>query len=58
MGLARRLGLELDLWDAQNQLWTWAGSARVTIDREVAAELARSFWFDEPTLLARAGYTG
>jgi hypothetical protein len=24
----------------------------------VAAELARCFWFDEPTLLARAGYSG
>ena len=58
VGLAKRLGLELDLWAAQNQLWTWAVSARVTIDREVAAELARCFWFDEPTLLARAGYSG
>ena len=57
VGLAWRLGLELDLWDAQNRLWAWAGSARVTIDREVAAELARNFWFDEPTLLARAGYS-
>jgi hypothetical protein len=58
VGLARRLGLELDLWDAQNQLWAWAGSARVTIDREMAAELARNFWFDEHTLLVRAGYSG
>ncbi len=56
-GLARRLGMELDLWDAQNKLWAWAGSARLTIDREVAAELARNFWFDERTLLSRAGYT-
>ncbi|HET6437760.1 MAG TPA: DUF3536 domain-containing protein [Anaeromyxobacter sp.] len=55
---ARRLGLELDLWAAQNQLWAWAGSARVGIDREATAELARSFWFDEPTFLARAGYSG
>ena len=30
--------------------------ARVTIDREVAVELARTFWFDEATWLARAGY--
>jgi len=58
VGLARRLGLELDLWDAQNKLWAFMGSARVTIDREVAAELARSFWFDEATLLSRAGYAG
>ncbi len=56
--MAKRLGLELDLWDAQNRLWAWAGSARVTVDREVAAELARAFWFDEQTLLARAGYSG
>ncbi len=57
VSLAKRLGLELDLWDAQNRLWAWAGSARVTVDREVAAALARSFWFDEQTLLARAGYS-
>ena len=55
LGLARRLGLELDLWNAQNRLWTWAGAARVTIDRDLAAALARGFWFDEATLLARAG---
>jgi hypothetical protein len=58
VGLARRFGLELDLWDAQNRLWAWAGSVPVTVDREVAIELARCFWFDEATLLARAGYAG
>ena len=26
VGLARRLGMELDLWAAQNQLWAWAGA--------------------------------
>jgi alpha-amylase/alpha-mannosidase (GH57 family) len=57
VGLARRLGMELDLWEAQNKLWGWVGSSPLTIDREVAAELARNFWFDERTLLARAGYT-
>jgi hypothetical protein len=56
VGLARRLGIELDLWTAQNQLWAWAGAVRVTIDHEVAAALARAFWFDETTWLGRAGY--
>jgi len=56
VALARRLGLELDLWAAQNRLWSWAGAARVTIDRALAAELAGAFWFDEATWLGRAGY--
>jgi alpha-amylase/alpha-mannosidase (GH57 family) len=56
VGLARRLGVEIDLWTPQNRLWQWAGAARVTVDRELAAELARGFWFDEATLLERAGY--
>jgi alpha-amylase/alpha-mannosidase (GH57 family) len=56
LALARRLGLELDLWDAQNKLWAWAGSTLVTLDRAAAAELARHLWFDEDTLLSRAGY--
>jgi hypothetical protein len=56
LALAHRLGLELDLWDAQNKLWAWAGSTLVTLDRAAAAELARHLWFDEATLLARAGF--
>ncbi|HEX9308715.1 MAG TPA: glycoside hydrolase, partial [Anaeromyxobacter sp.] len=56
LALAERLGLRLDLWEAQNRLWAWAGSPGVTLDREVAAELARRLWFDEDALLARAGY--
>jgi alpha-amylase/alpha-mannosidase (GH57 family) len=56
LALAQRLGLWLDLWDAQNRLWAWAGSTPVTLDRETAAELARKLWFDEGTLLERAGY--
>jgi hypothetical protein len=54
--LAERLGLRLDLWEAQNRLWAWAGSPRVTLDRDSAAELARRLWFDEEAVLARAGY--
>ncbi len=56
LALARRLGLELDLWHGQNALWAWAGSTQVTIDRALTAELARSYWFDEETLLRRAGH--
>jgi alpha-amylase/alpha-mannosidase (GH57 family) len=53
---ARRLGLWLDLWDAQNRLWAWAGTGFVTLERDEAAALARALWFEETTLLARAGY--
>lgn len=56
LALAERLGLRLDLWEAQNRLWAWAGSGRVTLDRESASELARRLWFEEGALLARAGY--
>ncbi len=56
LALAERLGLRLDLWGAQNRVWDWAGSSRVTLDRDTAAELARRLWFDEAALLARAGY--
>ena len=56
LALAERLGLRLDLWEAQNRLWAWAGSPGATLDRDVAAELARRLWFDEDALLARAGY--
>jgi hypothetical protein len=56
LALAKRLGLWLDLWSAQNRLWAWAGTAPATLEREAAAELARQLWFDEATVLARAGY--
>jgi alpha-amylase/alpha-mannosidase (GH57 family) len=56
LDLAHRLGLQLDLWDVQNRLWGWAGTTLVTLDREIAANLARKLWFDDGTLLARAGY--
>jgi alpha-amylase/alpha-mannosidase (GH57 family) len=56
LDLARHLGLELDQWNVQNRVWAWAGAGRVTLDRAVVAELARSLWFDEATLLARAGF--
>ncbi len=53
---AERLGLRLDLWEAQNRLWAWAGAGSVTLERDAAAELARRLWFDERAFLARAGY--
>ncbi len=53
--LARRLGLELDLWDSQNRLWEWTG-ARVPLDQGTLGQLARNLWFDEATLEVRAGY--
>jgi hypothetical protein len=56
LALAERLGLRLDLWEAQNRLWDWAGSGHVTLERETAAELAGRLWFDPTALLARAGY--
>jgi alpha-amylase/alpha-mannosidase (GH57 family) len=56
LALADRLGLRLDLWEGQNRLWAWAGSSRVTLDRETAAELAGRLWFDPAALLTRAGY--
>jgi alpha-amylase/alpha-mannosidase (GH57 family) len=56
LGLTQRLGLWIDLWDAQNQVWAWAGSAVVPLDRDATAALARGLWFDEATLLARAGF--
>ena len=57
LDLARRLGLWLDLWDAQNRFWAWAGSASVTLDREKTAAIAGRLWFDEAVLLARAGFS-
>jgi hypothetical protein len=56
LALAERLGLRLDLWQAQNRLWAWASSGHATLERDLAAELARRLWFDDRALLARAGY--
>jgi hypothetical protein len=53
--LAQRLGLELDLWDAQNRLWAWATSAVAMLGRDTTRELARALWFDEAVVLERAG---
>jgi hypothetical protein len=55
LDLARRLGLELNLWEAQNRLWDWAG-AQSPLDRDTLARLARSLWLDEAAVEARAGY--
>ncbi|BDG08721.1 DUF3536 domain-containing protein [Anaeromyxobacter paludicola] len=56
LSLASRLGLTLDLWAAQNRLWDWAGANGAALDRDSLAALGRELWFDEETLLARAGY--
>jgi hypothetical protein len=56
LDLARRVGLWLDLWEPQNQFWAWAGNPGITLDREKTAALASRLWFDERTILQRAGY--
>jgi hypothetical protein len=56
LDLARRVGLWLDLWEAQNRFWDWAGTRGLTLDREKTAALAQRLWFDERTILERAGY--
>ena len=53
LDLAERLGLSLDLWEAQNVAWTWAASGRMRLDRYALARLARRLWIDEGTLDAR-----
>jgi hypothetical protein len=54
--LAHRLGLGLDLWDAQNRVWDWAAGGPLGIERDAAEALARALWFDPQPFLARAGY--
>ncbi|HYG69537.1 MAG TPA: glycoside hydrolase, partial [Anaeromyxobacteraceae bacterium] len=56
LDLSHRLGLELDLWDAQNRLWAWATSAGVTLDRGTTRDLSRALWFDDAVVLERAGF--
>ena len=56
LGLAQRLGLGLDLWDSQNRLWEWAATPEATFDRDTLSRLARTLWFDETTVEARAGH--
>ncbi len=51
------VGLRLDLWEAQNRFWSWAGAPSSRLDRGVAAELARLLWFNPAAVLARAGYS-
>jgi hypothetical protein len=55
LALAQRLGLGVDLWDAQNRLWLWAGSSAVRLGPDVVADLARQLWFDPGAFLRRAG---
>jgi hypothetical protein len=50
--LAARLGVYLDLWEAQNRLWDAVDEVR--IEPEQLTRLARALWFDERTLVARA----
>ncbi|HYV65942.1 MAG TPA: DUF3536 domain-containing protein, partial [Myxococcales bacterium] len=50
--LAARLGLHLDLWEAQNRLWD--ATEEVRLEPDPMGRLLRAFWFDERTLTARA----
>jgi hypothetical protein len=54
-GLSALLGLQVDLWEAQNRFWDWAGSSRITLARDAMGELATHLWFDARTILRRAG---
>ncbi len=56
LAAVEQVGLRLDLWEAQNMLWAWAGARAWKLDRDAAAELARRLWFDPAALLSRAGY--
>ena len=56
LAVAERLGMKLDLWEAQNRFWAWAGSPSATLGRDLAAELGRRLWFEPSAVLARAGY--
>jgi len=50
--LASRLGLHMDLWEAQNRVWGAAQDLRVASD--LLPRVAKALWFDERTLAARA----
>jgi alpha-amylase/alpha-mannosidase (GH57 family) len=52
--LASRLSVWLDLWSAQNKIWSLAASGAFRAHLQELPRLARKFWFDENTLLARA----
>jgi alpha-amylase/alpha-mannosidase (GH57 family) len=52
--LASRLSVWLDLWSAQNKIWSLAASGAFRAHLRELPRLARKFWFDENTLLARA----
>jgi alpha-amylase/alpha-mannosidase (GH57 family) len=50
--LAARLGLHMDLWEAQNRVWGAAQDLPVSSD--LLPRVAKALWFDERTLAARA----
>ena len=54
--LSLELGMRLDLWAPQNQLWAYTASPPATLAREILAELADLLWFDPAKVEARAGY--
>jgi hypothetical protein len=49
--LAEKLGLHLNLWEAQNRVW--AAMPQLDLDPDPLSRLARALWFDERTLAAR-----
>jgi hypothetical protein len=53
--LAARLGIHLDLWEAQNRVWDAADELRV--DADSLGRAAKALWFDERTLAARVQST-
>jgi alpha-amylase/alpha-mannosidase (GH57 family) len=51
VNLAEKLGLHLNLWEAQNRVW--AAMPQLDLDPDPLARLARALWFDERTLATR-----
>jgi alpha-amylase/alpha-mannosidase (GH57 family) len=50
--LAFRLGLHMDLWEAQNRVWEAVEELR--IEPDLLPRVAKALWFDERTLATRA----
>jgi hypothetical protein len=53
IGLARQLGMHLDLWALQNALWNSVRSGTWPHDSATLAQLAEVLWFDASVLLQK-----